>query len=245
MEPRAPRHAGRAARAARRRAAGIAGSKGKASPISASAACAGSRNRSPIASRILVAVESGVTGAGPFGSGGTSGPSSPESTSRSRRRSATLRRMGRRCARDRAVRGCGGLGVTAARRAIGACCQNARRQPPSALPRAGYLPIRHGLGAFAARRQGHRADAMSAPRHVCTAQTPHPADRSVSCATATASPQRRRARLESAGRFRQLGRRSAARPERPARGYARLYRDESSRRSGRDFDFLRKLPTRR
>ena len=43
----------------------------------------------------------------------------------------------------------------------------------------------------------------------------------------------------------ELGRRSVARPERPSRGYARLYRDEILEADrGCDFDFLRKSPTR-
>jgi dihydroxy-acid dehydratase len=43
----------------------------------------------------------------------------------------------------------------------------------------------------------------------------------------------------------ELARRSVARPERPSRGYARLYRDEILEADrGCDFDFLRKAPTR-
>ena len=129
--------------------------------------------------------------------------------------------------------------------------QHAGPLSPSGMPEAGYLPIPQKLARAGIKDMVRISDArMSGTAYgtIVLHVTPDAASGGPLGLVRNGD----RIRLSVAERRldllvdpAELGRRSAPRPARPARGYARLYRDEILEADhGCDFDFLRKAPLR-
>jgi dihydroxy-acid dehydratase len=129
--------------------------------------------------------------------------------------------------------------------------QNAGPNSPSGMPEAGYLPIPGKLARAGVKDMVRISDArMSGTAYgtIVLHVTPDAAAggplglvRNGDRIRLSVAERRLDLMVDAA----ELGRRSVVRPERPVRGYARLYRDEILEADrGCDFDFLRKSPTR-
>jgi dihydroxy-acid dehydratase len=129
--------------------------------------------------------------------------------------------------------------------------QNAGPNSPSGMPEAGYLPIPGKLARAGVKDMVRISDARMSGTAYGTIVL-HVTPDAASGGPLGLVRDGDRIRLSVADRRldlmvdpAELARRSVARPERPARGYARLYRDEILEADrGCDFDFLRKAPTR-